>query len=76
MSWQKSVAKFDKVHDFGGGTKSQREHLNEIVDVVNRIIQEAQANPDGADASKQLLYVNENGVAVKYIFHAQKAQLT
>lgn len=75
MSWQKSVSELKLVADFGGGTKSEREHLNELVNDVNRIITAAQQQPEQDKGNVVLFYVNENGVAVKYNFLATKAQL-
>lgn len=76
MSWQKAVGQLKLVQDFGGGTKSEREHLNELVNGLNMIVTEAQKNPEPGKGNIVLLYVNENGVAVKYNFLATKAQLT
>jgi len=75
MSWQKAVKQLNTVADFGGGTETTRGHINELVNGLNSIITEAQRNPEPDNGNVVLLYVNENGVAVKYNFIATKAQL-
>ena len=77
-AWQKEVRLTKKVEQFEGGTKSEREHLNELVDAVNDITEAARNKPlpaDGAE-SERLFYVNENGAAVLYLFQARRAVAT
>ena len=74
MAFHDEVGQIKKIKQFDGGVKSQREHINEVVDAVNTIIQAAWLEDfkKGFQDTNQA-YIIVDGGAVEYIISMRPA---